>query len=142
MQSPQNIAQLQSEIVEEFAFFDDWSDKYALIIDLAKEAPPFPEAFRTEENKVKGCQSQVWFHAENKNGILYFYGDSDALIVKGLVVLLLRVFSGHSAKEILETPLFFIEKIGLGTHLSSTRSNGLAAMIKQIKLYAIALSGE
>lgn len=133
-----SISDIQEEIVGEFAFFEDWTDKYRYIIDLGKELAPYPEAERTEDNKVRGCQSQVWLHASNREGKLFFEGDSDAHIVKGLVALLLRTYSGHSPKEILDTPLTFIDEIGLSSHLSPTRSNGLAAMVKQIKAYALA----
>ena len=135
-----SIEEIQNELVEEFSFFSDWEDKYKYIIDLGKETAAFPEPFRTDENKVKGCQSQVWLHAEYKSGIIHFFGDSDAVIVKGLVALVLKIFSGHSPKEILESPLFIIDKIGLGSALSPTRSNGLNAMIRQIKTYALAYS--
>ena len=133
-----SITDIQDEIVEEFEFLEEWDDKYGHIISLGKEMAPFNETWRTEDNIVKGCQSQVWLHADNENGTLRFYGDSDALIVKGLVSLLLRVYDQHSPDEIIQAPLYFIEKIGLSTHLSPTRSNGLASMIKQIHNYAIA----
>jgi cysteine desulfuration protein SufE len=132
------IQELQDEIVEEFEFLEDWDDKYGHIISLGKEMPPFSEAWRTEENKVRGCQSQVWLHAAQNNGKVRFHGDSDALIVKGLVSLLLRVYDNHTPDEILSTPLNFIDRIGLSTHLSPTRSNGLASMVKQIQHYALA----
>ena len=140
MSAKQSIAAIQDEIVEDFEFLDEWSDKYGHIIEVARDLEAFPEAHRTEENKVKGCQSQVWLHLEEKDGVLTFYGDSDAMIVKGLVSLLVKVYSGHSAKEIMDSDLYFIDKIGLSTHLSPTRSNGLAAMNKQIRLYAFALA--
>lgn len=132
------IQELQDEIVEEFEFLEDWDDKYGHIISLGKEMPAFEEAWRTDENKVRGCQSQVWLHAALDNGQVRFHGDSDALIVKGLVSLLLRVYDNHSPEEILATPLNFIDRIGLSTHLSPTRSNGLASMVKQIQHYALA----
>lgn len=134
------IEEIQDEIVDEFAFLEDWSEKYKYIIDLGKELKPYPEEHRTEENKVRGCQSQVWLYANPGTDKLQFWGDSDAMIVKGLVSLLLRVFSNQPASDILNADLNFIERIGLGTHLSPTRSNGLAAMAKQIKIYALAYS--
>lgn len=132
------IQELQDEIVEEFEFLEDWDDKYAHIISLGKEMPDFAEEWRTEDNKVRGCQSQVWLHAGLENGHIRFHGDSDALIVKGLVSLLMKVYDNQPPAEIIQAPLNFIERIGLSTHLSPTRSNGLASMVKQIKNYAIA----
>ncbi len=138
MQEPKTIESLQKEIIEEFSFFEDWTDKYKFIIDLAKEAQPFPPNLKVEENKIKGCQSQVWLHAEFKDGKINFWGESDALIVKGLLTLLLRIYSGQTPDKILQSNPDFINTIGLSTHLSPTRSNGLAAMLKQIKIYALA----
>ena len=137
-----SINELQDEVIEEFEAFDDWLERYQLIIDYAKELEkdPFPEADRTDTNLIDGCQSKVWFTARLQDGKLYLKGDSDALLVKGIVALLLYVLSGHTPKEILETELYFIDRIGLREHLSSTRSNGVVAMLKQIKLYALALS--
>ena len=133
-----DIATIEEEIAEEFAMFPDWQDKYQYIIDLGKDMKGLPESAQTEENKVRGCQSNVWLTAQLQNGLLYFEGDSDALIVKGLVALVLRVLSGHSPDEILDAKLSFMDKTGLQGHLSPTRNNGLAAMIKQIRYYAIA----
>lgn len=136
-----SIEAAQNDIVEEFEFLEEWNDKYSHIIQLGGELEAYPEEFRNDDYRVRGCQSQVWLYPVHENGVIHFYGDSDALIVKGLVALLLRVFSDRSPAEIKEADLFFIDRIGLGTHLSPTRSNGLVAMIKQIKLYAVALSG-
>ena len=132
------IKEKQQEVIEEFAAFDDWMDKYSLLIELGNELDSFDEANRLPQNLIDGCQSKVWLHAELKNGLIEFQGDSDAIIVKGIVALLLRVLSGHSPDEILETELFFIDEIGLKEHLSPTRSNGLVAMVKQINAYALA----
>lgn len=134
------INELQDEIIEEFSMFDDWMDKYALLIDLGNSLQPLEDKFKTPQNIIEGCQSRVWLNAEICNGIITYTGESDAVLVKGIVSLLIRVLSGHTAKEIMETELYFIEKIGLREHLSPTRSNGLLAMIKQMKMYAIAYS--
>jgi len=135
-----SINELQDEIIEEFEAFDDWMDRYQLIIDYANELKkhPLPEADKTEQNKIDGCQSTVWFTCRYEDGVLKLNGDSDALLVKGIVALLLYVLNDHSPKEILDTELYFIDKIGLREHLSPTRSNGIAAMLKQLKLYALA----
>lgn len=132
------INQLQEEIIEEFSMFDDWMDKYALLIDLGNSLKPLEDKYKTPQNIIEGCQSRVWLNAEINNGIITYTGESDAVLVKGIVSLLIRVLSNHSPKEIMETELYFIEKIGLREHLSPTRSNGLLAMIKQMKMYAIA----
>jgi cysteine desulfuration protein SufE len=132
------INQLQEEIIEEFSMFDDWMDKYALLIDLGNSLKPLEDKYKTPQNIIEGCQSRVWLNAEINNGIITYTGESDAVLVKGIVSLLIRVLSDHSPKEIMETELSFIEKIGLREHLSPTRSNGLLAMIKQMKMYAIA----
>ncbi|MCX6350255.1 MAG: SufE family protein [Bacteroidetes bacterium] len=134
----QTIEEIQQEIVEEFEMFHEWQDKYEYLIQLGKELDPMPVNTQTEENKVKGCQSNVWVNAEYTDGKLFFTGDSDALIVKGLVALVLRVFTGNNPDEILNAQPHFIADIGLANHLSPTRSNGLAAMVKQIKFYALA----
>lgn len=131
------IHETQTEIVEEFADFFDWEEKYAHIIALGRKLTPFPEEHRTEANKVRGCQSQVWLYAELQGDKVQFWGDSDALIVKGLVALALRVYSERTPQEITTTEPDFIKQIGLDTHLSPTRTNGFAAMIKQIKMYAL-----
>jgi len=132
------INEIEDEIVEEFSFFPDWQDKYEYIIELGKKLKDFPEDKRTDDNKVKGCQSSVWLTAFRENGSIVFKADSDSTIVKGLIALLLRVLSGQSADEIVNSKLEFIEKIGLKQHLAQTRANGLAAMIKQVKMYALA----
>lgn len=131
------INELQDEVVEEFADFDDWMDKYQLLIDLGSEQEPLPEAYKTEQNLIDGCQSRVWLQADMEGDKLVFRAESDALIVKGIVALLVRVLSGHTPAEILDADLYFIEKIGLKEHLSPTRSNGLLAMLKQMKMYAL-----
>jgi len=117
---------------------DDWMDRYAMIIDYGKELVPMPESDKTDQNLIDGCQSKVWFTARMENGALFFTGDSDAILVKGIVAMLLSVLSGHTPKEIVDADLYFIDKIGLREHLSPTRSNGVAAMLKQLKLYALA----
>lgn len=132
------INEIENEIADEFSFFSDWQDKYEYIIELGKKLRDFPEEKRTEEFKVKGCQSSVWLTAEKKDGSIIFKADSDSTIVKGLIALLLRVLSGQSPDEIVNAKLEFIDKIGLKQHLAQTRANGLAAMIKQIKMYALA----
>lgn len=134
------IQETQNDIVEEFADFFDWEEKYAHIIALGRKLAPFPEEHRMEANKVRGCQSQVWLHAALDGDVVRFWGDSDALIVKGLVALALRVYSGRTPQEITATEPEFIKRIGLDTHLSPTRTNGFASMIKQIKLYAVGFS--
>jgi cysteine desulfuration protein SufE len=133
------INELQDEIIEEFELFeDDWEGKYEYIIDLGKKLVPLAEEFKTDENIIKGCQSVVWLNARYENGLVIFEGDSQAIIVKGLVNMLLKVLSNHSPTEILNADLYFIEKIGLTSHLAQTRSNGLASMVKQMKTYALA----
>jgi cysteine desulfuration protein SufE len=128
----------QDRIIEEFSAFDDWMDKYALLIELGNSLPPLEEKYKTESNLIAGCQSRVWLQADYAEGILTFRGESDAVIVKGIVYLLIAVLSGRTPKEILEADLYFIERIGLKTHLSPTRSNGLVAMVKQMRMYALA----
>ena len=132
------INELQDEIVDEFSAFDDWMDKYALLIDLGNSLKPLDEKYKTENNLIEGCQSRVWLQADYKDGKVFFQGESDAVIVKGLVSLLINVLSGHTPDEILNSELYFIEKIGLKEHLSPTRSNGLLSMVKQMHLYALA----
>jgi cysteine desulfuration protein SufE len=132
------INELQDEIIEEFSQFDDWMDKYALLIDLGNSLEPLDNKSKTPQNIIEGCQSRVWLNAEFNNGLITFQGESDAILVKGIVSLLIRVLSGHTPDEILNTELYFIEKIGLREHLSPTRSNGLLAMVKQMKMYALA----
>lgn len=136
------IKETQQEIVEEFALFDEWMDKYEYIIELGKDLPIIDEKYKTDDNLIKGCQSKVWLHAELVDGKIIFTADSDAIITKGIVGLVIRVFSGHTPKEIVETELFFIDQIGLQEHLSPTRSNGLLAMLKQIRMYAIAFQAK
>lgn len=132
------INELQDNIIEEFSAFDDWMDKYALLIDLGNSLAPLEEKYKTESNLIEGCQSRVWFQADYKDGKIYFQGESDAVIVKGIVSLLIQILSGHTPKEILDADLYFIEKVGLKEHLSPTRSNGLVAMVKQMRMYALA----
>ena len=135
------INEIQDEIIEEFSGFDDWMDKYQLLIDLGNEQEPLEEKYKTEQNLIDGCQSRVWLQADMEDdGTLYFKAESDALIVKGIVALLIRVLSGHTPQEILDADLYFIEEIGLKEHLSPTRSNGLVAMVKQMRSYALAFS--
>jgi len=134
------INSLQDEIIEEFSDFDDWMDKYQLLIDLGSSQQPLPESAKTEQNLIDGCQSRVWLTAElTPEGLVHFEAESDALIVKGIVALLIRVLSEHTPQEILDADLYFIERIGLREHLSPTRSNGLLAMVRQIRAYAIAM---
>ncbi len=133
-----SINELQDNIIEEFSVFDDWMDKYALLIDLGNSLPPLDEKYKTESNLIEGCQSRVWLQADYADGVLTFQGESDAVIVKGIVSLLINILSGHTPQEILDTDLYFIEQIGLKEHLSPTRSNGLVAMVKQMRMYALA----
>lgn len=134
------INEIQDEVIEEFAVFDDWMDKYQMLIDLGNELDALDNKYKTEQNLIDGCQSRVWLQCDYEDGVLIFKADSDALIVKGIIALLLRVVSGHTPKEIIDADLYFIEKIGLREHLSPTRSNGLLAMVKQVKAYALVYS--
>ena len=134
------INEIQDEVIEEFIELDDWMDRYQLLIDLGEEQEPLDEALKTTENLIDGCQSRVWLVCEKEGDRLHFRAESDALIVKGIVSLLLRVVNDQPAKDILDADLYFIKKIGLTEHLSPTRSNGLLAMIRQIKVYALAMS--
>ena len=134
------INEIQDEIIEEFSGLDDWMDKYQLLIDLGNELAPLNERYKTEQNLIDGCQSRVWLQADLVDGLIHFAAESDALIVKGIVSLLIRVLSDHTPQEILDADLYFIEEIGLKEHLSPTRSNGLVAMVKQIRAYALAFS--
>ena len=134
------INEIQDEIIEEFSGFDDWMDKYQMLIDLGNEQEPLDEKYKTESNLIDGCQSRVWLQADYADGKIHFSAESDALIVKGIVALLIRVLSDHTPQEILDADLYFIEEIGLKEHLSPTRSNGLVAMVKQIRMYALAFS--
>ena len=136
------INEIQDEIIEEFSGFDDWMDKYQLLIDLGNEQEPLDEKYKTEQNLIDGCQSRVWLQADYHDGVIDFTAESDALIVKGIVALLIRVLSGHTPQEILDANLYFIDQIGLKEHLSPTRSNGLLAMVKQMRMYALAFSGK
>ena len=136
------INEIQDEIIEEFTGFEDWMDKYQLLIDLGNEQEPLDEKYKTEQNLIDGCQSRVWLVADYADGIIRFKAESDALIVKGIVALLIRVLSDHTPQEILDADLYFIEEIGLKEHLSPTRSNGLVAMVKQMRVYALAFSAK
>ncbi|MBQ3698812.1 MAG: SufE family protein [Prevotella sp.] len=136
------INEIQDEIIEEFSGFDDWMDKYQLLIDLGNEQEPLDEQYKVESNLIDGCQSRVWLQADYKDGVIGFTAESDALIVKGIVALLIRVLSGHTPKEILDADLYFINEIGLKDHLSPTRSNGLLAMVKQMRMYALAFQAK
>jgi cysteine desulfuration protein SufE len=136
------MKEMEDELIQEFEMFDDWMDKYNYIIELGKDLPMIDPQYKTEEFLISGCQSQVWLHPEEKEGKLYFSADSDAIITKGIVNLLIRVLSGHTPQEILDNDLSYLDTIGLKNHLSPTRSNGLASMIKQIKLYALAYSAK
>ena len=137
-----SINEIQDEIIDEFSGFDDWMDKYQLLIDLGTEQEPLEDKYKTEQNLIDGCQSRVWLVADyvEESGVIVFRAESDALIVKGIVTLLIRVLSGHTPQEILDADLYFIDCIGLKEHLSPTRSNGLLAMVKQMRMYALAFS--
>ena len=136
------INELQDEVVEEFQDFTDWMDKYQMLIDLGNELAPLDEKYKNEQNLIDGCQSRVWLVCDEKDGILTFRAESDALIVKGIAALLVKVLSGHTAQEILNADLYFIREIGFNEHLSPTRSNGLLAMVKQMRMYALAISAK
>lgn len=136
------INETQDEIIEEFTALDDWMDRYQMLIDLGEEQTPLADADKTEQNLIDGCQSRVWIVCEEKDGRLHFRADSDALIVKGLVALVLQVVNDHRPDEIYAADLYFIERIGLRDHLSPTRSNGLLAMVKQIRMYALAFQSK
>lgn len=136
------IESRQADILEEFELYDDWMDKYSVIIEKGKDLAPLPEESRVDDNLIKGCQSKVWLTAEHRDGHVHFHADSDAIITKGLISLLIEVLSDAPAKDILATDLGFIAEIGLQDHLSPTRSNGLASMVKQMKMYALALSSK
>lgn len=138
----ETINEVQDEIIEEFSSFDDWMDKYQLLIDMGSGQEPLPEEYKTEQNLIDGCQSRVWLQADYREGRVVFRAESDALIVKGIVDLLVRVLSGHTPQEILDADLYFIDRIGLKEHLSPTRSNGLVAMLKQMKMYALAFKAK
>lgn len=136
------INELQDEVIEEFSELDDWMDRYQLLIDLGNEQAPLDEQYKTEQNLIEGCQSRVWLQADYADGLVHFQAESDALIVKGIISLLIQVVSGHTPDEILESDLYFIERIGLKEHLSPTRSNGLLAMVKQMRMYALAFKAK
>ena len=136
------IEELQEEVIEEFSAFDDWMDKYQLLIDLGNEQEPLAPEYKNDQNLIDGCQSRVWLQADLVDGKVEFQAESDALIVKGIIALLIKVVSGHTPDEILENDLYFIEAIGLKEHLSPTRSNGLLAMVKQMRMYALAFKAK
>jgi len=133
-----NIKEIQNEIVSEFSMFDDWMERYEYIIELGKGLPIIEEHFKTEDNIIKGCQSKVWVHAEENNGKVVFSADSDAILTKGIIAILIRAFSNQTPAAILEANTDFVDEIGLKEHLSATRANGLVSMIKKIKMYALA----
>lgn len=135
------INEIQDEIIAEFSDFEDWMDRYQMLIDMGSEQEALEEKYKTEQNLIDGCQSRVWLQADLIDGMVHFRAESDALIVKGIVALLVRVLSDHTPQEILDADLYFIDRIGLHEHLSPTRSNGLSAMLKQMKLYALAFNG-
>ena len=137
-----SINEIQDEIIAEFSDFDDWMDRYQLLIDMGSEQEPLDEQYKTEQNLIDGCQSRVWLQADLIDGRVHFRAESDALIVKGIVTLLVRVLSDHTPQEILDADLYFIDQIGLREHLSPTRSNGLGAMLKQMKMYALAFQAK
>lgn len=132
------INEIQDQVVEDFEMFEDWTDKYEYLIEYGKNLEPIDEQFKTDDNLIRGCQSRVWLHAYMEEGLLKFAADSDAIITKGIVGLLLRILSGHAPKDIMEADLYFLEKVGLQEHLSPTRANGLVSMIKQIRTYGVA----
>ncbi|NDV67289.1 SufE family protein [Dysgonomonas sp. 25] len=136
------INEIQDEIIEEFSTFDDWMDRYALLIELGNGLEKLDDKYKVENNLIEGCQSRVWLHAEMQDGNVIFHAESDAVIVKGIIALLIRVLSGHTPDEILNADLYFIDKIGLKEHLSPTRSNGLVSMIKQMRFYAMAFKAK
>ncbi len=136
------INEMQDEVIAEFSDFDDWMDRYQLLIDLGNEQQPLDEKYKTDQNLIEGCQSRVWLQADEQDGKIIFQAESDALIVKGIIALLIKVLSGHTPDEILEADLYFIPRIGLQEHLSPTRSNGLLAMVKQMRMYALAFKAK
>ena len=137
-----SIKEIQEEIIDEFSMFDDWEERYQYVIDLGNSLPLVDEQYKTEENIIKGCQSKVWLHGERNDGKVVFTADSDAILTKGIIAILIRVFSNQKASDILESDTDFIDEIGLKEHLSPTRANGLVSMIKQIKMYALAFSAK
>lgn len=136
------IKEIQEEIIDEFSMFEDWMERYEYIIEIGKSLPLINDEFKKDENLIVGCQSKVWLHSEIQNNKLHFTADSDAILTKGIVALLLRVFNNQAPKDILDANLYFVDKIGLKEHLSPTRANGLVSMIKQIKLYALAFQSK
>lgn len=136
------INEMQDEVIAEFSDFEDWMDRYQLLIDLGNEQQPLDEQYKTDQNLIEGCQSRVWLQADEQDGKVIFQAESDALIVKGIIALLIKVLSGHTPDEILEADLYFIPRIGLQDHLSPTRSNGLLAMVKQMRMYALAFKAK
>ena len=136
------INEIQDELIDDFSLFTDWMEKYEFIIQMGKDLQLIDEQYRKDENLIRGCQSKVWLHADYKDGKVLFTADSDAIITKGLVSMVVRVLSGHTPAEIAQAELYFVDKIGLREHLSITRSNGLLSMIKQMKLYAVALQSQ
>lgn len=137
-----SIKEIQDEIIDEFSMFDDWEERYQYVIDLGKTLPLIKEQYKTDDNIIKGCQSRVWLHAEEKAGNVVFTADSDAILTKGLIAIMIRVFSGQKPKDILNADTAFVDEIGLKEHLSPTRANGLVSMIKQIKMYALAFNAK
>lgn len=137
-----SINEAQDEIIAEFSDFEDWMDRYQLLIDLGNEQLPLDEQYKTDQNLIEGCQSRVWLQADEVDGRLVFQAESDALIVKGIIALLIKVLSGHTPDEILNADLYFIDRIGLREHLSPTRSNGLLSMVKQMRMYALAFKAK
>jgi cysteine desulfuration protein SufE len=136
------INEIQDEIIEEFEGLDDWMDRYQLLIDLGNEQEPLDEKYKVDQNLINGCQSRVWLQADYDNGLVHFSAESDALIVKGIVALLIRALSDHTPQEILDADLYFVDRIGLKEHLSPTRSNGLVAMVRQMRMYAVAFGAK
>jgi len=136
----QPINEIQEDLIEEFGLFEDWADKYEYLIDLGKKLAPMSDAYKIEENVIKGCQSRVWLHAEKQGDVVVFQADSEAIIVKGMISMLIRVLSNHTPAEILAADLYFIDQIGMSQHLAQTRSNGLVSMVKQMQHYALAFS--
>lgn len=142
MATMSSISEIQEEIVEEFAFFDDWMDKYEHLIELGKSLPLIDEKYKTEDNIIKGCQSRVWLHAEKEGGKVHFTADSDAILTKGLIALMIRSLSEQAPEDIASADMSFLDQIGLKEHLSPTRANGLNAMVKQMKFYALAMQAK
>lgn len=136
------IKEIQDEIIDEFSMFDDWEERYQYVIDLGNSLPLVDEQYKTEDNIIKGCQSKVWLHGEQQDGSIVFTADSDAILTKGIIAILIRVFSNQKPADILEADTAFIDEIGLKEHLSPTRANGLVSMIKQIKMYALAFNAK